>query len=82
MDVSDDKWWNKNTSIGQLRGRTIEKYKCMSFTTKTASKYKYQTAIETTEQNTSKRVNAKESVLQNVCKYLSFFFDAKVTAKQ
>jgi len=54
----------------------------MSFTTKTASKYKYQTAIETTEQNTSKRVNAKESVLQNVCKYLSFFFDAKVTAKQ
>jgi len=49
----------------------------MSFTTKTASKYKYQTAIETTEQNTSKRVNAKESVLQNVCKYLSFFLMLK-----
>ena len=36
-------------------------------------KYKYQIAMETTKQNTSKQVSAKETVLQNVYKYLFFF---------
>jgi len=66
--------------------RGLEKYKCVSFAietaseykyqiaTETASEYKYQIAIETVEQNTSKQVSAKETALQNVCKYSNFFF--------
>jgi len=40
----------------------------------TASKYKYQIAMETAEWNTSKQVSAKETVLWIVYKYLNFFF--------
>jgi len=54
--------------------RGLEKYKCVSFAIETASEYKYQIAIETVEQNTSKQVSAKETALQNVCKYSNFFF--------
>jgi len=32
-------------------------------------KYKYQIAMETAEQNTSKQISAKETALQNVYKY-------------
>jgi len=42
-------------------------------------KYKYQIAMETVEQNTSKQISAKETALRNVYKYsllllLSIFF--------
>ena len=53
---------------------TMEKYKYLSFATETAFEYKYQIATETVEQNTSKQVSAKETALQNVCKYSNFFF--------
>jgi len=46
-----------------LQERAIEKYKCMSFAIETASEYKYQIAMETTEWNTSKQVSAKETAL-------------------
>jgi len=50
-------------SIRQLQGRAMEKYKYMSFATETASKYKYQIAMETAKQNISKQVSAKETAL-------------------
>ena len=55
---------------------TAEKYKYPSFTTETAFEYKYQIATKTAEQNTSKQVSAKETVLQNVYNYsrINFFF--------
>jgi len=43
----------------------------------TASKYKYQIAMETAEWNTSKQVSVKETVLWIVYKYLNFFFFLK-----
>jgi len=46
----------------------------VSFATETAFEYKYQIAMETAEWNTSKQVSAKETTLQNMCKYLNFFF--------
>ena len=57
-----------------MQGRAIEKYKYMSFVIETASEYKYQIVMETTEWNTSKQVSAKETALRNVCKYLKSFF--------
>jgi len=64
---------------------TVEKYKYPSFAAETAFEYKYQIAIETAEQNTSKQVSAKETVLRNVYKYSKiiiiffflFFFEAE-----
>ena len=60
---------------------TTEKYKYSSFTTETASKYKYRIATETVEQNTSKQVSAKETVLRNMYKYsrkdFFFFFESE-----
>jgi len=55
---------------------TVEKYKYPSFAMETAFEYKYQIAMETVEQNTSKQVSAKETALQNIYKYsrISFFF--------
>jgi len=50
-------------SIGRLQERAMEKYKCMSFVTEIASKYKYQIAMETAERNISKQVSAKETAL-------------------
>jgi len=50
---------------------------CKFFAIETASEYKYQIAMETAEQNTSKQVSTKETALRNVCKYLIiiiFFF--------
>jgi len=73
MDVSDDKWWSKNTSIGRLQPKTAEEYK-------------YQIAMETAEWNTSKQISAKETALQNVYKegliiiiiiIIFFFFEAE-----
>jgi len=48
---------------------TVEKYKYPSFAAETAFEYKYQIAIETAEQNTSKQVSAKETALRDVYKY-------------
>ena len=48
---------------------TVEKYKYPSFATETAFEYKYQIAMETAEQNTSKQVSTKETALWNVYKY-------------
>jgi len=47
---------------------------CEFSVTETASKYKYQIATETAEQNTSKQVSAKETALRNVYKYSKTFF--------
>jgi len=53
-------------------------YKCTSFAIETTSEYKYQIAMETVEQNTSKQVSTKKTALQNVYKYSkSFFFFKK-----
>jgi len=57
----------------QIATETASEYK-YQIATETASEYKYQIAIETVEQNTSKQVSAKETALQNVCKYSNFFF--------
>jgi len=38
MDVSDDNWGSKNTSIWLPQGKTAEEYKCVNFAMKTASK--------------------------------------------
>ena len=56
--MSNDNWWSKNTSIGQLQERTIEEYKYTNFF-----------ATETIKWNTSKQVSTKETTLWNVCKY-------------
>jgi len=58
---------------------TAEQYKYPSFAMETAFEYKYQIATETVEQNTSKQVSAKETVLWNVYKYSRkfFFFEAE-----
>ena len=69
MDVSDNKWQSKWS-----QERTVEEYKCVSFTMETVSEYKYQIVIETVEQNTSKQVSAKETALQNTSKHSIFFF--------
>ena len=75
MNVSDDNWGSKNTSIWLLQGTTAGEYKCINFfAMKTASEYKYQIATETTEQNTSKQFSIKETALRNVYKYSIFFF--------
>jgi len=75
MDVSDDNWGSKNTSIWLPQGKTVEEYKCTNFfATETASEYKYQIATETAEWNTSKQFSAKETTLWNVYKYLFIFF--------
>ena len=49
--------------------KTAEKYKYPSFATETVFEYKYQTATETAERNTSKQVSAKETALRNVYNY-------------
>jgi len=37
MDVSDDNWKSKNTSIWLLQGKTTKEYKCANFIVETAS---------------------------------------------
>ena len=75
MDVSDDNWESKNTSIWLLQGKTVGEYKCTNFfAIETVSEYKYQIAMETTEWNTSKQYSTKETALWNVYKYSIFFF--------
>jgi len=78
MDVSDNKWWSKNTSIGWLQPKTAEEYK-------------YQIAMETVEWNTSKQISAKETALRNVYKegliiiiiiIIFFFFWSRVNAEK
>ena len=48
----------RNTSVRILQWRLL-------------LKYKYQIAMETVEQNTSKQISVKETALQNIYKYLS-----------
>jgi len=43
------------------------------FAMETAFEYKYQIATETVEQNTSKKVSAKKTTLQNMCKYSNIY---------
>jgi len=50
-----------------------QEYKCANFTIKTASKYKYQIVMKTTEQNTSKQVSARK-LHSEMYKYLKIFF--------
>jgi len=38
MNVSNDNWESKNTSIWLLQGKTAEEYKCANFVAETASK--------------------------------------------
>jgi len=61
-----EKLW-RNTSIQILQRRLL-------------FEYKYQMAMETVEQNTSKQVSAKETILRNVYKYsrkVFFFFESE-----
>jgi len=54
----------------------VEECKYSSFAMETTSKYKYQIAMETAEQNTGKQFSAKETALQNVYKdsFTKIFF--------
>ena len=54
----------------------MEECKYSSFAMETTSKYKYQIAMETAEQNTGKQFSAKETALQNVYKdsFTKIFF--------
>ena len=54
-----------------------ERYRYPSFLTETAFEHKYQMATETAEWNTSKRVSAKETALQNVYNYSRIIFFLK-----
>jgi len=49
---------------------------------KIVSEYKYQIAMETAKQNTSRQVSVKETAFQNVCKYSIFFFETGVSTEK
>jgi len=64
---------------------TVEQYKYPILVTEIAFEYKYQIAMETAKQNTSKQVNAKGTAPRNVYKYsrrfFFFFFKGEVNVK-
>jgi len=63
------KYWT--TAREDCKGIQVCKF---FFATETTSEYKYQIAMETAEQNTSKQVSAKETALRNMHKYSKKYF--------